>query len=170
MKNPSISNHPNDMDESRLGPLLYFAYGSNMSAAQMTDRCPGSRAIGAASVEGWELRFDRPSIRWGGHVADIVTSPGKVAWGVVWELTEQHLDALDRFEGVAIGAYRREHVTVELHAGPASRLLWCVSYVVCAPGEPGSPAPGYLEVMLQGAKEHQLPAWYIEQLNGFGSP
>lgn len=145
-------------------PCFYFAYGSNMSARQMGERCPGAESMGLAVAEGWQLRFDRPSRRWGGHVADIVETPGSATWGVLWRVTTAHLAALDGFEGVATGAYRRINLVVEQ---PDHGDLRAESYAVCEPGDPGHPSIAYLEVILEGAMEHQLPGEYVRQLRGF---
>jgi gamma-glutamylcyclotransferase (GGCT)/AIG2-like uncharacterized protein YtfP len=145
----------------------YFAYGSNMSAAQMAARCPGAIALGAALLDGWELKFDRPSTRWGGFVADIVPLDGAQVWGVLWQVTSAHLEALDRFEGVANGAYRRVEVSVNT---PADHALHSAQvYVVCLPENPGLPSGRYLEVMVAGAEEHRLPTQYIHQLRRFAT-
>ena len=34
---------------------LHFAYGSNMSRALMSARCPGAEAIGTATLSGWRF-------------------------------------------------------------------------------------------------------------------
>ena len=38
-----------------MAPTLYFAYGSNMSTTQMTQRCPNSMFAGVAALDGWEF-------------------------------------------------------------------------------------------------------------------
>lgn len=145
-------------------PCFYFAYGSNMSARQMAERCPGAETMGSAVAEGWQLRFDRPSRRWGGHVADIVQTPGSATWGVLWRVTPTHLAALDGFEGVATGAYRRINLVVRQ---PGESDLHAESYAVCEPGVVGNPSSAYLGVILAGAMEHRLPDEYVRQLQSF---
>ena len=34
---------------------LHFAYGSNMSRALMSARCPGAEALGTATLAGWRF-------------------------------------------------------------------------------------------------------------------
>ncbi len=48
---------------------LYFAYGSNLSEAQMRARCPGARPAGRAALHGYRLAFAGYSALWGGAVA-----------------------------------------------------------------------------------------------------
>ena len=143
----------------------YFAYGSNMSSAQMAERCPGASSLGAARLDGFALSFDRWSDRRGGYVADVLPSPGGSVWGVLWRVTSEHLVMLDRHEGVAAGAYRREFVRVQ----SASGHIDAVAYRVCEPALPGSPPAAYLALILEGAKEHGLPAAYVAGIQAVAS-
>ncbi|MCC7364586.1 MAG: gamma-glutamylcyclotransferase [Dehalococcoidia bacterium] len=140
--------------------MWYFAYGSNMDAAQMARRCPGAVAEGPAVLPGWQLVFDTPSKTRGGLAANVVPASGHETHGVLWRVTAEHLEALDRAEGVRIGRYCREQVTVR---GVAGDLL-AVVYLSVAPVEPGEPPAAYLEQLLAGARAHGLPPAYIEWL------
>jgi hypothetical protein len=61
-------------DTQRRGPLTqtYFAYGSNLDAAQMRARCPSAKLLGAAILDGYRLGFAGQSAAWGGGVATVV--------------------------------------------------------------------------------------------------
>jgi cation transport regulator ChaC len=144
------------------GVPLYFAYGSNMSRAQMAERCPGAEALGPARLTGYALAFDRFSKRWDGYVADIVPHAGAETWGVLWRVTAAHLESLDRFEGVSSGAYRRTAVEAET---PAGERHTAVAYQVVEPAAPGLPSVAYAATMARGASEHGLPDSYCEWLN-----
>jgi gamma-glutamylcyclotransferase len=141
----------------------YFAYGSNMNSVQMAERCPGAVSLGVARLDGFALAFDRWSHRRSGYVADVLPSPGATVWGVLWRVTREHLLSLDRYEGVAGGAYRREAVHVSLATEPP-REVEAVVYRVCQPDAPGPPSAPYLNLMLEGAREHVLPPAYIANL------
>ena len=54
-------------DTQRRGPLTqtYFAYGSNLDAAQMRARCPSAKLLGAAILDGYRLRLRRAERRLG---------------------------------------------------------------------------------------------------------
>ena len=135
----------------------YFAYGSNMASSQMADRCPGAISLGAARLPGYRLAFDAWSNRRGGLVADVLPAPGSEVWGVLWQVTEEHAEALDRYEGVARGQYRRENVRVE---SPNGERLEAFAYVICNPAEEGPTTDAYRALLLEGAREHDLPfAW-----------
>ena len=132
----------------------YFAYGSNMASSQMAERCPGAVCLGIARLPGYRLAFDAWSNRRGGLVADVLPTPGADVWGVLWRVTEEHAEALDRYEGVARGQYRRETVQVESAQGEAVAAF---AYVICNPGDEGPTTDGYRDLLLEGAREHALP-------------
>ena len=75
-----------------------FAYGSNLDAEQMRRRCPGAREVGEALLSGWSLWFGGPSRLRGGGVLSVRPGSGEVR-GVVYELPDEDLERLDRFEG-----------------------------------------------------------------------
>jgi gamma-glutamylcyclotransferase len=81
------------------GMALYFAYGSNLDAAQMRARCPSARSLGRARLAGHALAFGGFSGLWGGAVASVVRARGSAVEGVLYALTEADLRALDAFEG-----------------------------------------------------------------------
>jgi gamma-glutamylcyclotransferase (GGCT)/AIG2-like uncharacterized protein YtfP len=89
--------------------MLYLAYGSNLHTIQMKNRCPAAKPLYAFDLPDWELVFR--------SVADIVPAPGKSVPVAVWDISEKCEAALDRYEGVASGMYRKEYI--ELDEGPA---------------------------------------------------
>ncbi|HET7738626.1 MAG TPA: gamma-glutamylcyclotransferase family protein [Tepidiformaceae bacterium] len=133
---------------------LYFAYGSNMSPGQMAERCPGARMVSTGVLAGYRVAFTRYSQRWDGYVADVVRAEGDEAHGVLWAVSEAHLTALDVFEGVAAGGYRREDVMVRT---PDGVMHAAVAYVVVEPGAEGEPSGAYREVITAAARLHGLP-------------
>jgi gamma-glutamylcyclotransferase (GGCT)/AIG2-like uncharacterized protein YtfP len=138
---------------------LYFAYGSNMDPNQMASRCPGAVSIGSARLAGYELAFVWDSPGWGGGVATVIPSSGREVWGVLWDLTAGHIEALDRYEGVAIHAYVREHLNVETDDGVVNALIYLATDTREKP-----PSRRYVDALIRGAKAHGLPADYVEQL------
>ena len=88
----------------------YFAYASNLDAAQMERRCPGLQYRGKAFLPKHRLAFTHMSTTWGGGSADILEdmdSPG--VWGAVYELTLDDWKRLGEAEG---SPYKRVTVTV----------------------------------------------------------
>jgi hypothetical protein len=140
-------------------PLLYFAYGSNMSSEQVAAWCPDPHALGPAELPGHRLAFLRRSIRWQGGAADIAWAEGDSVWGVLWELP-LGLGELDAKEAAG-DAYRRR--TVDVRSG--GELRPAVAYEVIRK-EPHEVAPtrAYLDTLMAGAREHRLPASWLRRI------
>ena len=90
--------------------MKYIAYGSNMNLEQMAVRCPGARLIGTGLLHGYRLEFNR-------HATIVPTNdPGVTVPVAVWEITAQHEDRLDSYEGYP-RYYRKLSCTVDLAEG-----------------------------------------------------
>ncbi len=140
--------------------LWHFAYASNMSRAQVVQRAGGEpQQEKLARLENYELNFDKVA-RGGTGTANIVPAAGKTVWGVLYRLTEQQLRALDRFEGVP-DHYRRSEVTVVDEQG---NKVGAQAYLARRVRKGLKPDRLYLQRIIQGAEEHQLPADYVRQL------
>ena len=92
---------------------LYFAYGSNLDAAQMTTRCPSAKLIAPATLSNYRLAFAGQSALWGGAVATVIRSKGSDVEGLIWYLDPHDLAQLDRYEGHP-WAYRRKRLLIWL--------------------------------------------------------
>ena len=152
-------------------PMHYFAYGSNLEPEQMKRRCPGHTVVGLAELRDHKITFPLTSHDWGGGVASVGTAHAHSVWGMVFDLTDADLAALDRYEGyVGPGdqhnLYDRETVTVQLvrvDDGSFARRLRPFIYVARA-SNPSPPSQRYLDAILRGAKHHKLPSEYIARL------
>ena len=138
-----------DMD----GGVIYFAYGSNMSPAQMESRCPGGQALGQAALHDWRFLINTRTY------ATIEPEPGALTQGVLWSLTQEHIDSLDIYEAVDEGMYYKDTLT-GLHLGRAVEALVYIA-PVC---EHGQPRPEYLRGSLYGARHFELPPDYVETI------
>lgn len=146
------------------GPHFYFAYGSNLCPVQMDERCPGFTAAAPGTLEGYRLDFPRRSVRWGGGVAGWAEAPEERIEGVLYQLSDLHLERLDHLEGVAEGRYRRTHVDVLLSTGEIRRALCYEAHR--EEGAPFKPTAAYLEAMIRGASHHGLSQAWIGMLQG----
>ena len=86
---------------------LYAAYGSNMDPAQMLVRCPHSPQRGTGWLEGWRLTFGGEDIGWDGALATVVEDPGARVFVVLYDVSEGDEKALDNWDGVTLGYYRK---------------------------------------------------------------
>src|SRR3954454_18755375 len=94
---------------------FYFAYGSNLHLAQMAKRCPAAVSLGRMKLPDHRLVFR--------GVADCIPVPGAVTYGGLWRITAACERALDNYEGVSMGLYRKEYVPIALPGGRIDDML-----------------------------------------------
>ncbi|KAG9355703.1 hypothetical protein JZ751_000541 [Albula glossodonta] len=99
------------------------------------------------------------SNKWHGGVATIEESEGNTVWGVVWKMSNDNMDSLDKQEGVDKGVYRPLEVKVETDEGE----IVCRTYKM-NDFNTNLPSPQYKQVICLGAKQNGLPLDYIEKL------
>lgn len=137
---------------------FYFAYGSNMSPAQMAERCPGARALGAAALQSWRFHITTRGS------ASIRPDPDGVVHGVLWRCDAAHFHALDRYEGLHWGNYHRRLVLVDGHGGGRAHALTYVS----PRRYPGRARLNYMvTAVIPGARAFGLPEPYIDELHSW---
>jgi gamma-glutamylcyclotransferase (GGCT)/AIG2-like uncharacterized protein YtfP len=141
---------------------LYFAYGSNMDAVAMARRCPASRPLGLA-----RLARHRFAMLHAGY-ATVVRDPQSNVHGVLYDLALADVPALDRYEDIARGLYRKLVQSVLRKEGAPVRAL---VYIGAGPSG-GRPKPGYMEEVVAAARSAELPEPYLAFLATFaaGSP
>lgn len=141
--------------------MNYFAYGSNMSTAYLRRYCPSATFLLRAALPNFRIEFRRYSTDLQGGISTILEAPGELVQGVVYEIPEAEILALDELEDVPLGLYRRDSFLVlgEDGAWHAAAL-----YRVVTPTGPYAPAASYVEMMVTGAMEHGLPADYVARL------
>jgi len=134
----------------------YFAYGSNLSRAQMRARAGQILEEINGELKNYELRFNKKS-RGGSATANIQPTPGKSVHGVLYRIPESSYRNLDRFEGVP-EHYRRIEVRVTAIDG---REIPAQAFIASKVEKGLRPVAHYLQTILDGAAEHGLPADYI---------
>ncbi|XP_066597482.1 gamma-glutamylcyclotransferase-like isoform X2 [Prorops nasuta] len=152
--------------------FLYFAYGSNLLTKRIHLSNPTAIKKNIGFIKNFRLDFNYYSRRWRGASATIVPTKDYTVWGVVWELDICNLETLDGQEGVADKIYFPFYVDVQI---PEGSILNCRVYQQCniptefiklkqLPQE-RKPSPFYLDTMISGAQENDLPLEYIKFLN-----
>ena len=139
--------------------VWYFAYGSNMSRAQMKSRAGQILEEQVGKLENYQMVFNKKA-RGGSATANIRLAPGKMVYGVLYKIPEAALRNLDRFEGVP-EHYRRIEVTATDGQG---NTIPAQAYIATKVEKGLRPAAHYLQTILKGAGEHALPAEYIEEI------
>ena len=137
----------------------YFAYGSNLSRQQKSDRTGPIREERLVSLMGYRIAFNKRGKDRRGK-ANIVPDANDSVWGIVYRCSPTALDEMDVREGVPHGHYRRESVCVCSESGDE---LQAIAYIAGDSFIDDSLRPDecYLEIILQGAREHRLPEDYI---------
>ena len=131
---------------------LTFAYGANMERAAMGKRCPGALALGPALLRGWRY------VIVDGY-GSIAPAAGSCVFGVLWRVTPRDLAALNAFESLDSGLYRRVTLTVELGRQRVRALVYIGRQYGSA-----RPRPGYQERVVAAAQEWRLPKRYVAEL------
>jgi gamma-glutamylcyclotransferase (GGCT)/AIG2-like uncharacterized protein YtfP len=132
---------------------FYFAYGANMNRRAMAKRCPQAKPLGIAMIGGY--RFVIGS----GGYASLARAPGHCVHGVLWRLTPRNLAALDAYESIDTGLYRRAVLPVRFGGRTTRALL----YLGRRPGQ-GRPRRDYLQSVIAAARDWKLPPGYIARL------
>jgi hypothetical protein len=138
---------------------LYAAYGSNMDPAQMMERAPHSPMAGTGWLVGWRLTFGGEDLGWEGALATLVEDRESQVFVVLYDVTREDEDRLDRWEGSELGLHTKIRLRVQTMEG--SVLAWL--YVLDA-YEGGLPSARYLGVMADAAEAAGAPADYVSAL------
>ena len=146
-------------------PIWYFGYGSNMSRAIFLER-RARRPL--ATRWGWlqdyRICFDLPVGPGERGVANLAMVPGARTCGVLYLLEAEDAERLDRSEGVHVGFYQRLTVEVSVDGeGRVAAFTYRSSYSTAG----RKPSARYMGLLLEGARQNELPAAYIGFLESF---
>jgi len=130
--------------------MYYFAYASNLNRKQMAERCPDCKPIVTATLHHYRLAFVGWSREWRGGVASIRPIRGGKVLGAIYEVSEECLKRLDKYEG---SDYRRLNVIVN---NEDNEPMEAVAYINSRQTEENKPSPQYLAVIQQGYKDWRL--------------
>ena len=170
----------------------YFAYGSNMDKYQIETRCPNVKKIGKGLIPNYRIDFTRKSIKRNCGVADILESQGDTIWGIIYNITDEDLISLDRFEGFpryytkkTIKCYQfvnpnpwgfipkepLQEYLEELYKNPFNfKEIEAIVYVVIDKSATTiQPSIEYLNLLQEAAEENDFPIIYQQTLNAFGA-
>jgi len=132
--------------------VYYFAYASNLNQNQMRERCPDSQPKFIATLPNYKLVFVGWSRQWRGGVASIRPFRGEKVLGAIYEISEQCLRRLDRYEGYPDN-YNHLKVTVFNEDGES---VEAVTYIKAGQAEETKPSAEYLSVIQQGYRDWRL--------------
>ena len=142
----------------------YFGYGSNMNRGIFEGR-RGMRPIKAepALLEDYRLCFNLAIGPGERGVANLEARAGACTWGVLYLITVEQSEHLDRTEGVP-RAYRRVPVSAIVYS---SEKIAAFTYQSGKIGLGRKPSLRYIALLIEGAVQHGLPPRYIRYLRSF---
>ena len=141
--------------------MKYFAYGSNMSTDFIREYCPSAKFIMRANLPNFQIEFRRYSEEFKGGISSIIEASGEMVKGVIYEIDENEILALDILEDVPQGIYRRDTFLV---LGEDGKWHHADLYRVANPSGPYCPSKQYVDFMVAGAKEHHIDPEYTDRL------
>jgi gamma-glutamylcyclotransferase len=124
--------------------MLYFAYGMNTNADSMAQRCPDALSLGHARLLDHSFRF--------AVHADVVRCSGSYVDGVLWQITDRCLAALDILEGYP-SYYRRAY----RRTWHQDRIFMAMTYYMPPMILDQSPSAAYFDMIVEGYQQHGVP-------------
>lgn len=143
---------------------LYFAYGSNMNAAQMKMRTSAARVVATACLPDYRLGFFGHTEIWDSAIETVEPCAGSSVWGVVYSLSSLDWERLDLWQDARMdgaGSYFHYPIRVVDEAGRGFEVRM---YKKDIQGSPLTPSVEYLGFIAHGAMEKGLPSSYVEEL------
>ena len=140
--------------------MWYFCYGANMSSQVLVDR-RGVKPISSESarLKGHQLVFTQPGIPIiEPAFANLIANEHHDVFGVLHNLTANCLSTIDSFEGPEY-----ERLKIEIHRNQGNSVNTWINRARF-PQVGLKPSKRYLQLILDGAKEFDLPPTYIDDL------
>ena len=134
-----------------------------MCRQRMLDRVASTAVVGVGCLPGHRLALHKRGLDDSAKADAFRTGNlSDATWGVVYRIDRRHTSILDQFESLGVG-YDRVEVDIKLSAGESVRA-W--TYVARAEAIEAKLKPfhWYKDYLVRGAKQHGLPADYIETL------
>ena len=134
---------------------FYFAYGSNLKTARMQSRIARAELRGLSSLGGYRWRCNKRGVD-GSAKDNIEVCHGEQVWGVVFGFPETDFPTLDGFE--------KGYLRIPVEVAVGSERLRAQTYLSERTIRDERPNAAYRAVMVEGAREHALPASFIARL------
>ncbi len=139
----------------------YLAYGSNLNIGQMKYRCPGSRIIGTAVLENYQLLFKGSKT---GSYLTIEEKKGSSVPLAVWEVTPFDERRLDAYEGFPNFYYKKElELDIKGIKSGKIRHRKCFVYIMHEERPLGIPTRAYYWTCLEGYHDFKFDETILYQ-------
>ena len=126
--------------------MYYFAYACNLNRKQMLERCPDSKPGLTATLPNYKLVFVGWSRQWRGGVASIKPFRGERVPGAIYDVTDECLRRLDKYET----GYNRFKVIV---FDEVNEAIEAVTYVKSVQSEETRPSKEYATSIQQSYRD-----------------
>lgn len=138
--------------------MLYFAYGSNLYSKRLKSRIPSATTVAVVSLPNYQLFFDKRGTDGSGK-GNIRKTNDSIVHGIIYEIKAEEKVALDRIEGTG-------YDDVSLQIPVESELIKVFTYMAKESHTDHSLSPysWYKNLVIAGAKEHELPQAYINEI------
>lgn len=147
--------------------IWYFAYDSAMNTSRLKGRGLKIISYEPAYLNDYELKFNKRSVD-GTTKANIVRTPDKKVYGIIYKLPKSELTKLDNIVGKASGHYDRQEL--EITTLNEEVFIACVyasaaKYLVTETQM--KPSHQHVNTILNAAGRHKLDQDYIAYLKSF---
>ncbi|MBS0290857.1 MAG: gamma-glutamylcyclotransferase [Proteobacteria bacterium] len=156
--------------------MKYFAYGEKMCTAQLYNIVPNALCLGVVKAMGYKLFFHNKGSHDPSGKCNImpVQDPACEIFGVLYEISPSDRYLLDKDQCLG---YQNQEITLKVFPNLEDQLMtpmkgvFAFTYIADKDNifEDLVPYHWYKELIISGAKEHQLPAEYIHHLEQFSS-
>lgn len=134
--------------------MRFFLYADNLNLTQLKRRAPEHQFLFKAYLPDHTITFGRWSNQWRCGLATITPSAGERVWGAVFELTQEDITELDKFEGdLPEGAFR--HVEIHVYTEDDQKSF-VTTHVGQAIGK-FKAKDHYLDWVMAGVRHWKLP-------------
>uniref|UniRef100_A0A0B6ZSF3 gamma-glutamylcyclotransferase n=1 Tax=Arion vulgaris TaxID=1028688 RepID=A0A0B6ZSF3_9EUPU len=143
-----------------------ISYGSNLLRERILINNPTAEIYGIGKLSGYKLMFDTPigcehSKWYGAHATIRPAESVNYVCGVIWDVHLEDMDSLDSQEAFY------DPIEVQV-LGDSGGYVTCRTYEMIQETTGDClPSPHYKKVVIDGAKQNELPEEYIEYLECF---
>ncbi len=136
---------------------LYAAYGPSLDPSYMARLAPASPVHASGWLTNWRLTFAGEQIGWDGSLVTVVEDQGHQVFVMIYDVPTQDERALDAWEGVDLGLWRKLRVRVDTMEGQVLAWLYVIDDY-----EGGLPSAHYLETVATAAEVAGAPHDYVQ--------
>ena len=144
--------------------MLLFVYGPYMNPKFLQEKGINIKHSERAVLKDYEICFSTKTNDYKIAMIDIKESKGKRVEGVLYDISDSVMDIFDNHEMIRYGKHDRIMVNLMTETNEAKK-----AYTFISPIKEGNyvPSAEYLNVIIEGAKLHNLPDEYIEFIRNF---